>query len=362
MKRIGIPEIARLANVTIGTVDRALHGRKGISEGTRKRILEIARNVGYRPNPAARALSVGRERLCIGVCIPQEIRYYFDQIRLGISAEARRAELFAVELIWRQPAHLGAAEIENVMELVDCKPKALILTPGDPDALGPVIDEAERKNVRVICVDTDAPSTRRSTAVCVDGEVSGKLAAELLGGLVPPGSPVAVVTGMLTTEDHRRKTQAFLDAWPRFCDGGVVAELIEAHENEEEGFQKCFALLNQRELAGVYVNTVNCLPVCRAIGALGQSGRVKLVTSDLFREMGPYFEKGTISASIYARPYVQGEIAMRVALDHLVHGAPIPAPHYLAPQVVMRSTFHLYREMREPPVRRDPSVGVYSAV
>ena len=38
----GIHRIAEMANVSIGTVDRALHGRGGIKEATRKRILQIA--------------------------------------------------------------------------------------------------------------------------------------------------------------------------------------------------------------------------------------------------------------------------------------------------------------------------------
>ena len=39
----GIHLIAEIAGVSIGTVDRALHGRGGIKEATRERILEIAR-------------------------------------------------------------------------------------------------------------------------------------------------------------------------------------------------------------------------------------------------------------------------------------------------------------------------------
>jgi hypothetical protein len=42
-ERRGIRWIAELANVSIGTVDRALHGRNGIKESTRHRILQIAR-------------------------------------------------------------------------------------------------------------------------------------------------------------------------------------------------------------------------------------------------------------------------------------------------------------------------------
>jgi LacI family transcriptional regulator, galactose operon repressor len=212
------------------------------------------------------------------------------------------------------------------------EPSVLILTPGSPQELTPVIDEAERRGIRVICVDTDAPDSRRSTAVCVDPEASGHLAAELLGGMVPPGARVAIITGMLQIENHRRKTESFRDLYPSFCHEGVVIEVIEAHE--DEAFQKCFALLERnKSLAGVYVNTVNCLPVCRAIGASGLAGRLKLVTTDLFGEMRPYFEKGTISASIYSWPYVQGELPMRLAVDHILHRAQLPRVHFLAPQV-----------------------------
>ena len=71
-KKFGIPEIAQLAKVSIGTVDRALHARKGVSEATRKRVLQIAKHVGYTPNLAARTLSVGRANVKIGVAIPRE--------------------------------------------------------------------------------------------------------------------------------------------------------------------------------------------------------------------------------------------------------------------------------------------------
>jgi len=48
----------------------------------------IARQLGYKPNLAARALLKGPDSISIGVCIPREIRYYFDQLRDGILDEA----------------------------------------------------------------------------------------------------------------------------------------------------------------------------------------------------------------------------------------------------------------------------------
>lgn len=59
MQRITIADIARDAGVSTGAVSYALNGRPGVSDVTRRRILEIAENLGWEPNQAARALSGG---------------------------------------------------------------------------------------------------------------------------------------------------------------------------------------------------------------------------------------------------------------------------------------------------------------
>jgi LacI family transcriptional regulator len=94
------------------------------------------------------------------------------------------------------------------------------------------------------------------------------------------------------------------------------------------------------------VNTVNCLPVCRALGARGLAGKVKLITTDLFAEMSPYFQKGTITASIYQQPHRQGQIAVRLMTDNLTSKIHFPPAVHLSPGVVMSSNLHLFREMR----------------
>jgi len=117
-------------------------------------------------------------------------------------------------------------------------------------------------------------------------------------------------------EDHRKKAEGFLETFPKHCMGGETAAVIEGHEDEEESFQKTLDLMRCiPELAGIYVNTVNCLPVCRALGTEDPEGKVKVIASDLFEEMSPYFEKGTIAASIYHQPHRQGQIAVRLMTD-----------------------------------------------
>lgn len=343
----GVHLIAEIAGVSRGTVDRALHGRSGINEATRLRVKEIAQQIGYRPNLAARALSTSKATAKVGVCIPREIHFFYDELWSGVLEEAERVSQFGVEFTYRPIQSLGVGDVEAFQELVASGVDGMIITAGNPRDLKPLIDDAESREIRVICVDTDASESRRSSAVCVEPYLSGGVAGELLGKIVPPGSKVAVVAGSLTAEDHRKKAGGFSETFPRHCLGGETVAVIEGHEDEEETYRKTLDLIREvPDLAGIYVNTVNCLPVCRALGARNLEGKVRLITSDLFLDMCPFFEKGTISASIYHQPYRQGQMVVRLMADHLISGVQLPPIISLSPAVVMLSNLRLFRETR----------------
>lgn len=354
--RRGIHLIAELADVSIGTVDRALHGRPGINEATRARILQIAQQIAYTPNLAARALSASNSNSRLGVCIPREIHFFYDQLWSGILDEARRVAQLGVQVMYRPVQTLGVDDTEAFTELVRSGVNGIIVAAGNPVGLRPLIDGAEAAGIRVVCVSTDAPESRRSSVVCVEPWLNGCLAGELMGKFVPCNAEVAVVAGMLSTEDHRRKTDGFFDAFPRHCHGGKIVEIVEGREDEEESFQKTFELLGRfPNLAGIYVNTVNCLPVCRALGARGLAGKTKLITTDLFAEMSPYFQKGIITASIYQQPHRQGQMAVRTLVDHLTSKIPLSPIMHLSPGVVLSSNLNLFREIRRADTKFDDS-------
>ena len=54
-----IHDVARAAGVSIGTVSKALNGTGSLSEDTRKRVMETARALHFRPNMLARSLHTG---------------------------------------------------------------------------------------------------------------------------------------------------------------------------------------------------------------------------------------------------------------------------------------------------------------
>ena len=67
--RTTIKDVSRATGVSVSTVSNALNAPERVAEETRRRVVEAADRLGYRPNRAARALPQGRT-FTIGYCIP----------------------------------------------------------------------------------------------------------------------------------------------------------------------------------------------------------------------------------------------------------------------------------------------------
>ena len=62
---ITLQQIADLAGVSRGTVDRALNNRGRIKPEVEQRIKKIAKDVGYKPSRAGRALAMAKKNIKI---------------------------------------------------------------------------------------------------------------------------------------------------------------------------------------------------------------------------------------------------------------------------------------------------------
>jgi LacI family transcriptional regulator len=56
----GIRDVARMAGVSVASASFALNGQPGVADDTRRRIVGVAEQLGYRANPQAQALRRGR--------------------------------------------------------------------------------------------------------------------------------------------------------------------------------------------------------------------------------------------------------------------------------------------------------------
>ena len=130
--------------MSIGTVDRALHGRPGINDETRERVLAVAKKIGYRPNLAARSLST-RKPIRIGVCVPREIRYFYNEMWEGIHEEVRRYTDRGIEFVLQPIPELGKGERAAFRNMLESGVQGVVVTPGNPEGMTPLIDAAEEQ-------------------------------------------------------------------------------------------------------------------------------------------------------------------------------------------------------------------------
>lgn len=92
---VGIQDIARAAGVSVTTVSHVFSGKRPVAGSTRKRVTELSRQLGYRPNRAARGLRSGHT-MTLGLRFPFDpgsvlLNPYFPPLVEGLSAAASEA-------------------------------------------------------------------------------------------------------------------------------------------------------------------------------------------------------------------------------------------------------------------------------
>jgi LacI family transcriptional regulator len=229
----GIKEIARKLGVSIGTVDRALHDRNGISKKTRAMILATAERMNYRPNLAARNLKLNR-KLRVAVCLPEEITWFFDPLREGIRARAGQAAGIAVDLDFRSYPRIGDGDAALGGSLAKGYDAALI-SPGNPAEFKPLIARLTELGTAVFCVASDAPGSPRVASVRADAEVCGGIAAELLAKALGNRGTVAAITGDLTAPAHNMGNNSHAHA----CGRGRYDNYVAAESGEMVAPRRC---------------------------------------------------------------------------------------------------------------------------
>ncbi|MGI6174433.1 MAG: LacI family DNA-binding transcriptional regulator [Christensenellales bacterium] len=118
-------ELARLAGVSRTTVDRALKGKRGISEETRARILRIARENRYRPNAIASSLSTGKSA-SVGIIVFDLNNQHFTDMTMAIEEYFAQRGVLSYICLSRKDI---AREKELIENLCDKWVDGIILLP-----------------------------------------------------------------------------------------------------------------------------------------------------------------------------------------------------------------------------------------
>ena len=100
-KKIRIKDIAELANVSVGTVDRVLHNRGNVNKEKREKVMKIIDELSYTPNLLAKSLAL-KKIIRIAVLIPEPYNnnnLYWEKPLDGINQAIQELSDYNVEIL-----------------------------------------------------------------------------------------------------------------------------------------------------------------------------------------------------------------------------------------------------------------------
>jgi LacI family transcriptional regulator, repressor for deo operon, udp, cdd, tsx, nupC, and nupG len=117
-KRTTISDVARAAGVATSTVSRAFSNPGRVNQHTREQVLEVAAQLGYSPNPAARALESGRSST-MALLVPDITNPFFSGVIKGAERAASAAGLTLVLGDTQENANTEAQLLQRLGPAVD---------------------------------------------------------------------------------------------------------------------------------------------------------------------------------------------------------------------------------------------------
>jgi LacI family transcriptional regulator len=170
-----IVDIARRLSVSAMTVSRALTGNSEVSEKTRKRVIECAREMGYKPNRWARSL-VTRRTSMIGVVVPDISHSFFAEVLRGIEETVHAAGFNLLLCDSWLDADKERSEIEM---LVGSRVEGLIVASEQPETSPQPFARLKQRGMPVVLVDRFFPGLEIPSVLVDDFEV-GRMATRHL--------------------------------------------------------------------------------------------------------------------------------------------------------------------------------------
>jgi LacI family transcriptional regulator len=127
-KKPTLKDVSRLSGLSVFTVSRALSGPDGVSEESRRRVLEAAQELGYMPNRAAQQLRKNT-RSSVAVLTASTSNYYYIDMMNGIYRALRSSNRTAVVAdIASEGAYSAELEDATVQEVIRARTAGVIST------------------------------------------------------------------------------------------------------------------------------------------------------------------------------------------------------------------------------------------
>jgi LacI family transcriptional regulator len=195
-KKSRIKDIARMAGVSIGTVDRVIHNRGEVAEKTRMKVQRILKETNYSPNLMAQVLKSKRRFHFVSLLpAPSEDNSFWNKHPLGMRRAVEELNPFPVTLSQitfdMQSEDDFQKKTDKVLSL---KPDGVLLAPIFKSESIAFCIQLQKKKVPFVLIDEYIDDTDFLAYIGEDIFQSGRVAGQLTDLVTPENGDILVVT------------------------------------------------------------------------------------------------------------------------------------------------------------------------
>ncbi|MCS7175568.1 LacI family DNA-binding transcriptional regulator [Pseudothermotoga sp.] len=259
-KFVTIRDIAEEAGVSINTVSRALNNKPDVSQETKRKILEIARRLGYIRNSDAVSFRKGMTRT-IGVVFEDSSNPFYAEVFKGIEVSARK---YGYQVILMNTERDYINEIQAVDTLLQKRVDGIIISPTQFDSKD--IEQLAKLNYPFVILGVHFEGNNLDEVYSNDFK-GGYLATKHL--LEKGRKKILMLNAYMYKSVAQMRYQGYLQALSEY--GLQPYLMVEIEEGYESAFAKIMELKDIDFDAVFCFNDVFAIAILKAFRLLGKS-------------------------------------------------------------------------------------------
>ncbi len=193
--KITLKEIAKLAGVSRGTVDRAINNRGQIAPDIKQRIIEIAERHGYKKNIIASNLAKNK-KINIDIILPNpKLDSFWKAPVKGIKNLEPQLSNFRFSLQYRFYKIDNSDSYSAALnDAIQSKPDGILIAPGFLKETMQYFKIAEQNNIPFICINSEINHTEIISYIGQNSYECGQIAGSLFDKRKTGGKDIVVLT------------------------------------------------------------------------------------------------------------------------------------------------------------------------
>lgn len=337
-----IREIAKIAGVSIATVDRALNNRGRIDPNVEQKILNIAKSLNYKPNKIAKSLAIRKKKLKIAAILNTYNNIFFEDVIEGIKMAKKEIEEFGMSIIIKRCKDFDADnQLELIEEAIKEGANAMAIVAINDAKVINKISELHNNNFPVVLLNSFINTKDCIAYVGCNYDLAGEIAASLLN-IISNGNNINLLVfsnNFNKMLGNKKRVDSLVSRLKSDYENINIQDIIEMEKDNNLNFNKSKDNLLKYMDTDVVIcpGAETSKYVINAIKELGLYKKIKIITYDFSDVVKDGLLDRGIIASITQNPKEQGYKAIKVLFEYLLTKT-IPAKKstYIETQVIFR--------------------------